>query len=47
MMPLVRSETSGLSCSFNGLGQDGVNQVKNRTVYGQLFAQKRVPTQRL
>ena len=47
MMPLVRIETSGFSCSLSGLGHSGVNQVKYRTVYGQLFAQKRVPTQRL
>src|SRR4051812_6546433 len=47
MMPLVRRETSGFSCSFNGLGHDGLNQVKKRTVYGQLFAQNLVPTHRL
>jgi len=44
MMPLVRTETSGLSCSLSGLGHSGVNHVKYRTVYGQLLAQKRVPT---
>jgi hypothetical protein len=32
---------------LSGLGHDGVNHVKNRTVYGQLFAQNLVPTQRL
>ena len=32
MIPLLRIDTSGFSCSFSGLSHQGVNHVKKRTV---------------
>jgi hypothetical protein len=37
--PATRTATSGLCCNCSGSGHFGSNQLKNRTVYGQLFAQ--------
>jgi hypothetical protein len=39
MTPTVRTETSGLSCRWSGFGQLGLKKLKNRTLYGQAFAQ--------
>src|SRR5216683_3196645 len=37
--PTGRTETSGLSCRVKDSGHAGSNQLKNRTLYGQLLAQ--------
>ncbi len=48
MTPLLRTVTSGLKAQFIGSGTSlNPNQLKTRTLYGQLLAQYRVPTHRL
>ena len=48
MIPVFRIVTSGLYCQLSGSGtSEYVYQLYTRTLYGQLFAQYRVPTQRL
>ena len=37
--PPLRTVTSGLSCRSSGAGNSGGNQLKRRTLYGQLFSQ--------
>ena len=37
--PAPRTVTSGLSCRLSGSGHSGSNQLKRRTLYGQLFSQ--------
>ena len=45
--PRERTVTSGLSCRSRGRSKRASRQLNVRTLYGQLFEQYRVPTQRL
>ncbi len=45
--PRDRTVTDGLYCSDASSVRSYANQLKRRTLYGQLFEQNRVPTQRL
>ena len=47
MIPRLRTVTSGLSWFFRLSGHAGSQKLKKRAWYGQLFAQNRVPMQRL
>jgi hypothetical protein len=39
MMPFERTVTSGFNCDASGSGQPGSDQLKKRTLYGQLLPQ--------